>query len=88
MVHEDQLVLHLENHKSGICVTDATLTMKGRSLTHKKLYQSIFMHPYMTAKVYYGIYKQALALFLKKNPLYTNPTTMSGTQDRQSRGHL
>lgn len=88
MQHEGRLVLHLENHKNGKSVTDATLTMTGQPLTRKKLYQSILVHPYMTAKVYYGIYRQALALFLKKSPLYTNPTTDSGTPERQSRGHL
>ena len=88
MLHEDQLVLHLENHKNGKCVTDATLTMTGQPLTRRKLYQSVVFHPYMTAKVYYGIYRQALALFLKKNPLYTSPSTDAGSQERQTRGHL
>ena len=85
---ENHLVLHLENHKNGDCVTDATLTMSGQPLSQSMLYKSILVHPYMTAKVYYGIYKQALGLFLKKNPLYSNPTTKSGTRQRQTKGHL
>ena len=86
--YQNQLVLHLENYENDARITDATLTMKGQPLTHKKLQQSVLLHPYMTVKVYYGIYRQALALFLKKNPLFTNPTAISGTQKRQSRGRL
>lgn len=88
MLSEDKLVMHLENHKDGGRITDATLTMAGQPLTFRKLCRSILLYPYMTAKVYYGIYKQALTLYLKKNPFYTNPTTDSGSQKRQSRGHI
>ena len=85
---DDHLVLHLENHKNGNRITDATLTMNGEPLSQSKLYQSILIQPYMTLKVYYGIYKQAFGLFLKKNPFYTNPTTKSGTKQDNLKGHL
>ena len=85
---DDHLVLHLENHKNGHRITDATLTMKGEPLSQSRLIQTILLHPYMTAKVYYGIYKQAFGLFLKKNPLYTNPTTKSGAKQDNLKGHL
>ena len=88
MCRRDKLLLHLENHQDENRVTDATLVMNGEPLTQKKLHRSILLHPYMTAKVYYGIYRQALSLFLKRNPLYTNPTTISGVQQKQSRGHV
>ena len=84
----NKLVLHLENHKNASRVTDATLTLHGQPLTQNLLYRSVLLHPYMTAKVYYGIYRQAFGLFVKKNPLYTHPTTESRSPQRQSQGHL
>lgn len=82
----DKLLLHLENHREKKCVTDATLVMNGRPLTRRQLYQSVLLYPYMTAKVYYAIYRQALALFIKRNPLYTNPKTINQVEARQPRG--
>ena len=81
---KDKLVLHLENHKNDRCITDATLSMQAQPLTRRKLFSCVLFQPYMSARVYYGIYKQALGLFLKKNPLYTNPTTDRGTQNDNS----
>jgi hypothetical protein len=82
----NKLLLHLENHQDSERITDATLVMEGQPLTYKKLHRSILLHPYMTAKVYFAIYRQALALFLKRNPLYTNPTNVHQTGKRPSRG--
>lgn len=77
MLQDEQMILHLENHQDEQRITDATLVMQAQPLTHKKLVQSIVLYPYMTSKVYYGIYKQAFSLFMKRNPVYTNPTTLS-----------
>ncbi len=85
MLQNGKLVLHLENHHSERCITDATLVMQAQPLTRKKLVQSIFQYPYMTSKVYYGIYKQALSLFIKRNPVYTNPATLA-KQEKYSQG--
>lgn len=85
MLRDDQLVFHLENHQDNECITDATLVMQAQALSVKKMIQSICLYPYMTAKVYYGIYKQALSLFLKRSPIYTNPTTLI-KQQKYSQG--
>ena len=85
MLQDGKLVFHLENHKNKHCLTDATLIMQGKPLTRKKLIKSIFLYPYMTSKVYYGIYKQAFSLFIKRNPIYTNPQS-AGKQEKYSQG--
>ena len=86
--HQKKMVFHLENHQKQTRVTDATLIMRAQPLTRKKLIQSVFLYPYMTSKVFYGIYKQAFCLYLKKNPIYTNPTTDCVKKEKLNKGHL
>ena len=85
MLKDEKLIFHLENHQDDQCVTDATLVMDAQVLDRKKLIESIFLYPYMTGKVYFGIYKQALSLFLKRNPIHDHPSSMV-KQQKYSQG--
>jgi DUF1365 family protein len=54
-------------------VFDATLTLKREALTTMSLTSVLARYPWMTAKVAWGIYWQALKLFIKRVPVYDHP---------------
>ncbi len=54
---------------------DATLTLHRDSIEHN-LGRVLIRQPAMTVKVVFGIYWQALRLWLKRTPFYDNPTTV------------
>lgn len=70
-----RLVLHLENHREGQKVFDATLSLSERALTPASLNGILWRFPFMTARVGLAIYWQALRLFLKRTPFYSHPRT-------------
>jgi len=68
-----RLLVHLENHRGGDRVFDATLSLRARPLTRASLNRLLLRYPFMTAKVGLAIYWQALRLFLKGMPVYPHP---------------
>ncbi len=69
----DILFFHLENHAGGTKHTDATMVFKRYPLSRSALIRLTLRQPAMTVKVGFGIYWQALRLWLKKTPLYDHP---------------
>ena len=67
--------LHLENHRQGEKIFDATLSLSERELTPASLNGILWRFPFMTARVGLAIYWQALRLFLKRTPFYSHPRT-------------
>lgn len=51
---------------------DATLTMDKLDL-NKNLGRTLIRYPFMTVKIVAGIYWQALKLYIKRSPFYSNP---------------
>lgn len=71
------LHVHMENHKDGGKVFDATLTLSRRPLTRGNLYRMLLRFPFMTAQVVFLIYWQAFKLWLKKVPYHPHPRKAS-----------
>ena len=67
--------LHLDIHEqqTDIKVLDATMALKRHPLTSSILWRHIAKTPIQTVKVVFGIYWQALRLWLKKVPFYSHP---------------
>lgn len=68
-----RLVLHMENRAEGEKVFDATLSLSARPMSGTNLNKLLFSYPFMTARVGFAIYWQALRLYLKGTPVYTHP---------------
>jgi DUF1365 family protein len=67
------LSVHMECHREGSSFFDATMTMERRELNGSEMAGALARHPFMTGKVVFGIYWQALRLWMKRMPFYTHP---------------
>jgi uncharacterized protein len=61
------------NEPTGRSLLDATLDLRRREITHRRLSTVLLRYPLMTAKVTAMIHWQALRLYLKGTPVYTHP---------------
>ncbi|MCA9056491.1 MAG: DUF1365 domain-containing protein, partial [Planctomycetaceae bacterium] len=68
-----RLSVHIENHRQGVKVFDATLLLTRRPITTGTLAAALARHPWMTGKAVAGIYWQALKLWWKGAPFITHP---------------
>ena len=66
----EKLLVHMENHREGICHMDATLTLERQGWSAEQLQRILWRQPWLTLKVPAMIYWQALKLFLKGVPFY------------------
>lgn len=71
--HPDQnLLVHMENYRDGVCHMDATLTLSRESWSAQRLQRILWQQPWLTAKVPLMIYWQAMKLFFKGVPVYSH----------------
>ena len=67
------LLVHMENHEKELKVFDATLSMRREEISGKSLASVLLRFPWMTARVFLGIYWQAFRLYRKQVPFYSHP---------------
>ena len=67
------LSLNLDAEIDGIVQVDATLALKRREIDARSLGGVLIGFPWMTAKVAFMIYWQALKLWFKRTPVYDHP---------------
>lgn len=73
----EAIAIHMENFRQGGKIFDATLTLERREINSLQLARVLVSYPLMTVKVIFGIYWQAVWLWLKKNPFHTHPAKIS-----------
>jgi DUF1365 family protein len=70
---EERLFVHLQNHRDGGKLFDASLMTERRPISSAALAAALLRYPFMTLKVVAAIYYQALRLWLKKTPFHPHP---------------
>ena len=75
------LSVHMENHREGKKIFDATLSLERQEISTASLARSLCFYPLMTLKVIIAIHWQALRLWLKGSPVYDHPGNNGKTQE-------
>lgn len=69
----DTCLIHMQTMNQGRLDFDATMTMERKPLTASSMRQVLITYPFMTMKIFWGIYSNAARLWLKKSPFYDHP---------------
>ena len=65
---------HLDEPVNGVKkILDVTMQLKRKPLTAFNLNRLLIKYPFVSFKIFAGIYWQALRLYLKKTPYYAHP---------------
>lgn len=67
------LTVYMQNFKKQQKIFDATLTLKEQLITSRTMRKVLFNFPFMTLKILFAIYFEAIKLWIKKTPVYTHP---------------
>ncbi len=80
----ESLMVHLECHREEKAF-DATLAMKAKDFSTKRLLSLLVQTPIMAIKVTLGIYWHALKLWVKGVPIYDHPNTFNKKENNRSK---
>jgi DUF1365 family protein len=72
------LSLNIETEHEERIHMDATMALKRREIDARSLSTVLLRYPWMTARVAWAIYWQALKLWFKRNPFYSHPADDAG----------
>jgi uncharacterized protein len=81
---QKMLTLNLETECDSETHVDATMALRRREITSGALAKVLLQYPWMTGKVAFAIYWQALKLWFKRNPIYDHPRSSEPLQQDQS----
>lgn len=76
---ERALTVHIENHRNGERVFDATLHLNLAPMSRNNMTAALLRYPLMTFKVIAAIHWQALRLWLKRVPIIAHPGSSLNT---------
>ena len=75
---DKDLLIHIDVKQEEQTVMDATMVLTQQPMTPRVMHRVLLRYPWMTLKVFAGIYWQALKLFIKGVRYHPNPKTLTG----------